>query len=272
MNTANDLLDLFLSRMHPAHTSILTLAGTGPNGSSQLQILKKIGRENIRLMSQVNVISGSSVSYFIYIALLEGGFKAEGFKNYDKLVRKLHKGSITGFLMHLLTRRHKAKPVFDNQLLQDTLCIFFEREFISRTLSTFDENVRFYAHCQTKEKIVELSAKNHPEMTVEDVFRACVSISFLHGPFYYEGYKFVDATFSKSFSSLRRQLLATDKNHLFVNIKKHAESRNVIFVKNDDLKFPVMHMFLDFSCLCMGIPNGKVKRVHLAHLRDFHKS
>jgi hypothetical protein len=265
-------VERFLSRMRPAHTSTLTLAGTGPNGSSQLQILKKIGRENIRLMSQVNVISGSSVSYFIYIAMLEGGFKADGFKDYDKLVRKLHKGSVTRLLIHLLTRRHKAKPVFENQLLEDTLRIFFEREFITRTLSTFDENIRFYAYCQTQERIIELSANTHPKMTVGDVFRACVSISFLHGAFCYESYQFVDPTFSKGFGSLRRQLLATEQNHLFVNIKKHAESRNVIFVKNEDLKFPILRMFLDFSFLCMGIPNGKVKRVHSAHLEDFHKS
>jgi hypothetical protein len=268
MTINKELLSSFLLRIPNSEPSILTLAGTGPNGSSQLPILMQIGRKNIGELLQVNVISGSSISYFIFMAMTEGGFKSDGFRDYDRLVRKLHNGTPLRLLKHLLTGIKKA-PYFQNELLRETLEIFFVKSFMDRALRTFDQNVRFYAHCLNEGKVVEIRSDNYPEMTVEEICRACISIPALHGPFLYRNQLFVDPTFTDRFVALRRRLFQSSYNHLYLNVKRDAQSRNVIFLKNEDLAFPVLTMLIDFLCLCMGVPNRRIQRMHLMNLQNY---
>lgn len=261
-----ELIEQFLSRIEDSKSSSLTLAGTGPNGSSQLPVLAHIGRSRMREMAHINIISGSSISYFIYIAMTEGGFKADGYRQYDKLVRKLHKGTPIRFLKHILSQLYRPSPYFPNIMLKETLDIFLDASFIARPLSTFDANIRFFTYCLKKENLVEISYKSHPEMTVSDICRACFSLPFLHGPFFYNKYQFIDPTFTDGFGRLRRRLFKTSHNHLYLNIKKQEESKNILFVKNEDATFPVLAMFFDFLLLCLGIPNPRVGKTHAANL------
>ncbi|RYZ84696.1 MAG: hypothetical protein EOO68_31215 [Moraxellaceae bacterium] len=53
--TAGHLIETFLARKHIAD-SVVTLGGTGPNGTSQLALLELIGFNNVQALKTINLI------------------------------------------------------------------------------------------------------------------------------------------------------------------------------------------------------------------------
>ena len=257
----------FINRMPKCARNIVTLAGTGPNGTSQFPILRQLGRERLAALAEVNLISASSVSYFMYIAATEGGFNAEGYSNYESQVREIHQGGLVRFFKHIFLRKHKKRAFFCNELLTQTLSIFFEEKFLALPLGDFDKNLRCHSFCKVKNRFVVLSPETHPDMTIEEVCRACCSVPFLHGQFSYRGACFIDPMFSSHFNYLRKKMTRVDANHLYANIKYDGEYQNILFVKNRSQRFPVLFTLMEFFYLCVGIPNRAIESTHKYNLR-----
>ncbi|HEY7772883.1 MAG TPA: hypothetical protein VIC26_06865 [Marinagarivorans sp.] len=257
----------FIRRLAVRENNVLTLAGTGPNGTAQYPILRELGRERLSGLDHVNLISASCVSYFMYIAAMEGGLIVEGYRNYEARVRRLHQGGLGRLLKYLLLRQHKKRALFCSEQLRKTLAIFLDQQFLAQPLSHFDDNIRCHSYCRVAGQFVVITPQSHPAMTVEDVCLACCSIPFLHGAFDYAEHCLIDPMFSKQFTQLRRRITQVPANHLYANIKYDGEYRNILFVKNHARRFPVMANFADFFYLCAGIPNRTIARTHLNNLR-----
>lgn len=263
----NQHISEFIKRMPKCARNVVTLAGTGPNGTSQFPMLRQLGRERLQTLAEINLISASSVSYFMYIAATEGGFNAEGYRDYELQVRQLHKGGILRFLKYVFLREHRSRAFFCNELLTQTLSIFFERDFLDLKFRHFDKNLCCHSFCKIKNRFIVITPQTHPEMTVEDVCRACCSVPFLHGQFEYGQSSLIDSMFGADFNTLRKTIVSVEANHLYANIKYDGEYRNILFVKNRSERFPVLSTLMGFFYLCTGIPNRAIAATHKHNLR-----
>ena len=99
-------------------------------------------------------------------------------------------------------------------------------------------------------------------MRVWEVINACVSILFIHGEFSYAEHSFRDAVFSPYFSQLRRDFLNDGKNHLYLNYRKTHISKNIVFLKNRETKFPLVQLILDYVMMIANIPNWRINSTH----------
>jgi hypothetical protein len=262
LNEKTALLKQFVCKDTPQN-SVITLGGTGPNGSSQVAHLHSLGLEYIHVASTVNILSASCFAYFIYLSLCaKEGLRTENYLNYDKGMRKLHKASFFKALLHYSKSGIRNKPLYANHLLQQTINYLFETHLTERTLSELNPNLVFWAYCANEKRNIRITAREFPCMKVWQVICACVSIPFMHGEFSYKSHRFIDGIFSPNFSGLKREILKSPDNHLYLNYKKQARSGNVFFLRNSDSKFPQLELLADFLMLAFGIPNYRVNRTH----------
>ena len=145
--------------------------------------------------------------------------------------------------------------------------MIFKPEFLARPLSSFPQNLAFYAYSVKRKCHVEITPDSHPDMTMLEVCCACTAVPFLHGSFHYQGDELIDCSFAEGFKYLRKQWFAEAGNHLVVNIKKEGESEKALYVKNSRHRWPTAMVYWDFLSLCLGIPNRNIHRTHQDNLQ-----
>lgn len=246
----------------PAGESILTLGGTGPNGSTQVLPLYYLGQNYLSQLAAINILSASSFAYFIFLAFEQNQLKRQNYLNYDTRMRRMHRASFFRAAKHFARWRLPSKPLYDNALVKSTVELLFEEGFAHKPLSDFDANLTFWAFCSASDKNVAITAKTFPDMKVWEVISACLSIQFIHGEFIYREHRFSDPIFSSSFSGLRRKILRSKCNHLYLNFKKTHQSNNVHFLKNSSSRAPMVELFIDFLLMVSNIPNARINRLH----------
>lgn len=258
--------DEFIQRFITAASkepSVLTLAGTGLNGAAQVSILSKLGLKLLCELNQVNVVSGSSFSYFIIQAYYTGGLRADQFAHFDTLNRSLHRGGITKTLARLAPVILHQGAFFNNDLLGETGKHLFTDDFCARTLNTFPANLRIWSYCQRTNRIVEISTRTgFGDMTVPDLIRATASANFLHGQFDFAGYHFLDPNFSPKSAALIRKFFTIQGNHLLVNFKRSSIRGSTFLLKQDDSRLPSISILRDFLLFILGIPNPYINSTH----------
>lgn len=260
-----DFIEQFLSRA-PAQESTLTLGGTGPNGSSQIGHLNALGLDTLNQLKTINILSASAFAYFLYRAYLENKLKRDNYLNYDNNARRLHQASFLRACIHFCRLGLPKKPLFCSENIKETIDMLFDNSFYERPLSSFSPNLVFWAYCSNQQTNVPISPISHPDMTVWEVTSACVSIEFIHGRYDYQNHQFSDPIFSQNFCDLRKRLLRNSNNHLYLNYKKTAVSKNVIFLQNRPTKTPLLDLVADFAMFSANIPNHKIKSTHQAIL------
>lgn len=246
----------------PARDSILTLGGTGPNGSTQVLPLHYFGQDYLSQMATINILSASSFAYFIFLALEHNQLRQNNYLEYDALMRKLHKASFFKAAKHFARWGLPSKPLFENTLVKSTVELLFEKNFANKPLRFFEPNLTFWAFCSASNKNIAITPESFPKMKVWEVISACLSIPFIHGEFRYDGHQFSDPIFSSSFPSLRRSILRPRNNHLYLNFKKTHQSNNVYFIKNTGASLPIFELFTDFVLMVANIPNARINRTH----------
>lgn len=273
-NSAGELVDRFLSAA-PAALSTITLGGTGPNGSCQIAVLEQLGFDTIQELKSVNVLSGSAFGYFIYIAFLEGFMRVENYLHYDVGVRKLHDASFFRGVRHFCTRRYKRGSLYENHCVRETVFHLFDPEFANQELRVFSGNVAFWSYCSVTQQLVKISPTTFPDMRVWEVISACLSMTSIHGEYAYREHRFSDPMFCPAFRRLIRTLIRDSGNHLFLNYKKTQVSKNVIFLKNQPLRMPVISLIYDFIAFSFNFSNSRMVETHkqnVALFSDKHKS
>lgn len=259
--SAGKLLDIFLSRSATKKT-VLTLGGTGPNGTCQLAIVDLLGFEFSQNIDVINLLSGSVFGYFIYLAFFENKIKTHNYLNYDCGVRKLHKASLMRAIKYFFTLNKKNKSLYECERVKETVFYLFDPEYANRELQSFNNNMVFWGYCSKREELIKITADTFPTMKVWEVIAASLSIPFIHGEFEYEKYLFSDPMFCPKYKILIKSILKNSENHLFVNYKKNQLSRNVIFLKNQNIRFPTLCLIYDFFSFTCNFKNNRLIKTH----------
>ncbi len=245
-----------------ASQSILTLGGTGPNGSIHALYLKALGATTVQSLAEINILSASAFAFFIYIANERGSLNTLHYIHYDKWVRKKHKKSFLTILKHFSRFRLPDKPLYSHDLIKETIYYLFESDYAELTLKDFEHKLRFWVYCSITQKNICISAENFPDMMVWEAITASSSIPFIHGEFTYRGHSFRDGVFSPSFKSLLQTLKRTNRNHLYLNYKKNANRKQLLLVSNTDSSTPMIELVADYAMFICNIPNRRVNKTH----------
>lgn len=267
----DDSIQKFNSRA-TTEPSVLTLAGTGLNGAAQVAILCQIGIEKLSSLEAINIVSGSSFSYFIVQAYVSGGLRQDKFTEFDTLNRHVHRAHTLRALGKLGAVVLSQASFFQNALLGETGRNLFSEEFCTRPLSSFPLNLRFWAYCRSAGQLVEISVANgFGAMTVTELIRATASAYFLHGPFHYGEHQFLDPNFSPKAAALIKQFFSLRGNHLFVNFKRSGTRGTTLLLKQDDSARPLVALIRDLAYFTLGIPNRHIRRTHIYALQELSR-
>lgn len=258
----------FKTRSKP-EDAVLSLCGTGPNGAVQVAPLHEIGSDFIDRLSRINIISGSTFSYFVWLALREEKLKFQYFANFDAVNRTLHGASFTKGLGHFARWRPWKSQLYPNDFLIRTMQHLIKDSFLYTPLKNLSSNLVFWSYCQRRKSLVEISSQRDEfkEMNVIDLVRASISLNILHGCYEYGDYQFVDPNYSPAAKELRRILYRTDKNHLLLNHIKECYSRNHILAKHRHDKYPNVVMLRDLITFCLNLKNRDIQQTHESILR-----
>lgn len=260
---ADDYIEQFKTRSRN-EPSVLTLAGTGLNGATQVAILCKIGAPLLSEFEKVNVVSGSAFSYFIVQAYIAGGLRADQFTDFEKLNRSLHGGGVVRALLRMGPVIFRRGAFFENELLGATAKNLFTDAFCARSLDSFPANLSFWAYCQQTGGIVEISTQNgFGSMTVDKLIRATASAPFLHGPFEFAGHQFLDPNFSPLSGRLIKTFFAIRHNHLLVNFKRSSTRGRTLLLQQDNSLRPGVSILRDFLLFTLGLPNRHIRNTHI---------
>lgn len=262
MNNFQPFIDEFKQREAPDQSSI-ALAGTGPNGAIQVQILNALGSDYLQSVKDIHVISGGAFSLFIYISNLQHQFNVDNFKGYERFVEERHRLSLYRKLSHLATLKFSRKSLYPNTHIKDTFRHLFSDEFGALRLKDLDYPVTFYSYDLLSESVVALNRASRPDMALVDVARACISVPPIHGYFEYQGARLIDPIFSPGFGSLRKTLFRQGSNLLFVNHKKTRKTPNIYFLSHGSSRYPDIRLFSDFALLYLGVPNRRITQTNL---------
>lgn len=257
----SETVGLFKGRADPKE-SVVTLGGTGPNGSIHTLYLQALGYDYVRNLSQINVLSASSFAFYIFIAKELGCLKLKNYERYDTWVRNKHKKSLAKIIGHFKSLRLPDSALYTQGHLRETIEYLFEESFLEMTLSDFDHNAHFWVYCSKTNKNLSISKLSYPSMKVWEAISAASSIPFIHGEFDYGQGSFRDGVFSPIFKSLHQTLQKTSKNHLYLNYKRNAERNNLLLVSNTDSRTPIFELASDYFMFICNIPNRRVNRTH----------
>lgn len=242
--------------------SIITLAGTGPNGASHVQVLEELSLDYLSKVNKINIISASSFSFMIYLAHCQGDLNTDSFLNYDQLIREKHSASIGKVIKHLLKGNIKERNIYQNDLIGEAIVMLFGESFSNTRIDEVDLPISFYAYCENYKKTIEISRETFPEMTFMDIGRTCVSIPAIHGAYHYQDYQFIDPIFSPLFNQLRRGLFKKRQQQLYVNYKQTKDTGRVYFVQPEVKVLPEITLMTDFLKFYTGVPNKNIMNTH----------
>lgn len=254
-------INIFKQRAEPSQ-SVLTLGGTGPNGSIHTLYLQALGYDYVRKLSKINILSASSFAFFIFVAKEMGFLNLKNFENYDRWVRNKHKKSLYTIVTHFWGLRLPENALYTQVHLRETINYLFSEDFLSMQLRDFEFNAHFWVYCSRQEKNLSISADLFPAMRVWEAISAASSIPFVHGEFDYKGGSFRDGVFSPQFKMLHQNLQKTSSNHLYLNYKRNAERKNLLLVSNTDSKVPMLELVSDYFMFICNVPNWRIKRTH----------
>ena len=243
-------------------TAALTLGGTGPNGCSQVMALETLGKPRVQQLGKINIISGSAFGYFIWQAFHEQQVRRRAFSVYDGLMRRAHNASFFKGLALMFRASTQREPVYDNVMVKNLAHMLLSQSYCQRPLSSFEQNIGFWAYCSNREACICITPKDFPEMQVWEVVSGVSSAPLLHGQFEYKDYRLSDPIFSKDFKKMTRQILNWSGPHLYMNNLKNAVSGNVDFVRNESCVFPAFALYTDFLRVACNIPNSRVHNTH----------
>lgn len=261
MTSLKHHISQFKNRNSPEN-SIITLAGTGPNGAGHVQVLKELSLNYLSQVNKINIISASSFSFMIYLAHCQAKLQTHSFLNYDKLIRIKHSISIMGVIKHLLKGNVRNRNIYKNDLVGEAIIMLFGEEFSNTRIDDVDLPISFFTYCEKHKNVFEVSKETFPEMTFMDIGRACVSIPAIHGAYHYHDYQFIDPVFSPSFGQLRRKLLKKRNAQLYVNYKKTMDCGKVYFLQPEYKVVPELTLMTDFLKFYLGIPNKNINNTH----------
>jgi len=265
MKSVSLLIEDFRQREEAA-LSCITLAGTGPDGAIQVQILHELGDDYLHSVRDIDVISGGAFSFFIHVANQRRQFNVENFRWYERYVKERHRLPLYRKLSHLATMKLSKKSLYPNTHIRDTFLHLFDQDFGALRLADLDYPVTFHSYDLKTASVITLNRQTCPDMALIDVARACVSVPPIHGYFDYQGMRLVDPIFSPAFASLRKSLFKRSNNLLFVNHKKTQKTSKVCFLAHSSTRYPDVRLFKDFALLYLGIPNRRITKSNLALL------
>lgn len=242
--------------------SIITFAGTGPNGASHVNVLQELSLDYLRRVNKINIISASSFSFMIYLAHCQGDLNENSFLNYDSLIRDKHSASLIKAIKHILKGDISHRNIYNNDLIGEAIVMLFGDKFSNTRIDEVDLPLSFYAYCEKHKKVIDISRDTFPDMTFMDIGRTCVSIPAIHGAYHYKEYQFIDPIFSPLFGQLRRSLFKKPNSQLYVNYKQTIDSGKIYFVQPEHKVFPEITLMTDFLKFYTGVPNQNIKRTH----------
>lgn len=263
----NTHIHRFKSQSQP-HNSSLILAGTGPNGSGHVSTIAALSLEFIEQLQGVHVISGSIFSLMSCLAHRQGVLNRDNFENCDRKVRSIHQASVGNVVKHFVGKREKPRTLFDNERIRDTVTMLYGQDFVQQPLSALAYPYRFYAYCSSQNKVMELSAKTFPDMTLAEAAMATASVPFMHGQFTYRGMVLSDPIFCPLIKPFRKRMFSLPGNKLYVNHKRKGLFGSVYFIKAEERRFPELAMGLDFLAFNLGWSNRYVDNLHRRLVSD----
>ncbi len=255
------VIEAFKSNAHPEE-SIISLAGTGPNGAAHVRVLRALTIYHLARCKRLNVVSGSAFSLMIYLAHTWGCLNYDALFDYDARIRHLHGMSCLRTLRHVARGNVRSRSLYQNQQIGDTIHMLFGSSFADKTLAEIALPLTLFAYCQHRGTLVEINRETFPSFTFADMGRASVAIPFIHGPFLYRNYSLIDPIFSPALKDLRHRLLKQRETHLYVNHKKTAVIGKIHFVGTEERSFPELAMAMDFVKFYFGLPNRHVEKTN----------
>ncbi|HEY7772736.1 MAG TPA: patatin-like phospholipase family protein [Marinagarivorans sp.] len=263
----NAHLDIFKSQF-PPEQSALVLAGTGPNGAAHISTISGLTLDYVEQLHSVHVISGSVFSLMACLAHRQGALNRANFENYDREVRIIHQASIGKLLKHWVRKRNSPRTLFDNERIRETMEMLFGADFCAQPLQAFSPAYRFYAYCDNKQEIVELSVDTFPTMTIVEVAMATASVPFMHGQYRYQDMALSDPIFCPQIKQFRKRMFVLPGHKLYVNHKRSGLAGKVYFVKTEERRFPEFAMSCDFLSFNLGLSNRYVNNLHRRIIKE----
>ena len=253
---------------YPAKQSSLVLAGTGPNGAAHVSTISGLTLDYIEQLQSVHVMSGSVFSLMACLAHRQGALNRDKFENYDREVRVIHKASAGGLIKHWLRRRKAPRTLFENERIRDTMEMLFGETFCALPLTHFSPVYRFYAYCNKKQEIVELSVETFPAMTIVEAAMATASVPFMHGQFRYRDMALSDPIFCPQIKPFRKNLFMSPGYKLYANHKRSGLRGSVYFIKTEERAFPGFAMGCDFLSFNLGLSNRYINNLHRRIIKE----
>lgn len=261
------VIETFRNSVHPEE-SVISLAGTGPNAAAHVRVLRTLTLYHLARCKRLNVVSGSTFSLMICLAHSLGCLDEEALLDYDARIRRLHGMSCVKTLRHLLRGNIRNRSLYQNRQIGETVHMLFGSDFANKTLDEIALPITLYSWCQNRGALVEINRETFPSFTLAEMARASVAIPFIHGPFLYRNYSFVDPVFSPGLKDLRRRLLSQREPHLYVNHKKTGICGKIHFVGTEDRIFPEIAMAMDFLKFYFGLPNRHVEKTNYNAIKE----
>lgn len=109
------------------------------------------------------------------------------------------------------------------------------------------------------------------DMTVAQIFRACISIKFFHGFYYYKEYCFGDINFSPGMRVFKKIARSSKKSNIIINFSVHKSKGNTLYIKHSKSDRPKIELVKDFAYFLFNIPNKSVVATHMESMRQLRK-
>lgn len=254
--------------LSPPQQSSLVLGGTGPNGAAHISTISGLTLDYLEQLQAVHVISGSVFSLMACLAHRQGALNRANFENYDSEVRAIHKASVNNLLKHCFRNRNASRTLFDNERIRETMEMLFSSDFCAQPLSAFSPVYRFYAYCENKREIVELSVDTFPSMTIVEVAMATASVPFMHGQYHFHDMALSDPIFCPLIKQFRKRMFMLPGQKLYVNHKRSGLAGKVYFIKAEERRFPELAMSCDFLSFNLGLSNRYVNKLHRRIIKE----
>lgn len=253
-----DAISELVSQASPSAVNLI-LAGTGVNGAAQVKPLLSIGMDYVNSVASLNIVSGSTFSYFVAQAHVANALNFDHFLSFDQDNRSLHGASFWKNLAVTPAVLLGRRSYYPNTNLIKTVAHIFLPSFLERTLDTFPGHLTVWAYCEKRNELVALNCKNgFEDMTVTDLIRAAASTKFLHGHFEYKGYQFSDPNFSPLAKKMHRMLRTSKHKNVVINYKKSEARSDTVYIKHDSERFPDAALLRDFMYFVLNLNNKKV--------------
>lgn len=255
--------------------SALTLDGVGVNGSLQYVVLNYFGPEKLGRFNQVNLISGSLLTYLCRHAYEAGELPWNYYDagGYDKEYRSWHDASLLRVAKYFVINKYLKKPLFENNVPQKIYAKTLGPKWLDRKVLDLPKNVVIWLYDKQTGNFTTVSPVNEfKDKKLIDVFSCAVSIPFAYGRQTLDGKQFGDPSFAPGFKDFLRSLGQGVDYHLVSNLVKNRRYGSEIYFKTHPFGDGRKMISNDLFRLILNLPNPRIeKAVDIAWNMDWGK-